>query len=242
QGGSRGSFEISFGAAKEGEFVCQVFQSVILAQEVYFLGHVVNRNGIRMDPSKIEAIVKPLTSLTQKNQKYEWGVEQEEAFHTLKDNLCNAPILPLSDGAKDFVVYCDAPNQGLGYLELGAVAFALKIWRHYIYGMKCVIYIDHKILQHIFDQKELNMRQRRWIELFSDYDCEIRYHPSKENVVANAVSRKERVKPKRVRAMSMTTQSSLQEKLLAAQNEAIKEENAPAEMLCGLDQQMEKNG
>ncbi|GJT59524.1 RNA-directed DNA polymerase, eukaryota, reverse transcriptase zinc-binding domain protein, partial [Tanacetum coccineum] len=86
------------------------------------------------------------------------------------------------------------------------------------------------------------MCQRRWIELFSDYDCEIRYHPGKANVVANALSRKERVKPKRVRAMSMTIQSSLKEKLLAAQNEAIKEENAPAEMLRGLDQQMEKKG
>ncbi|GJV29059.1 putative reverse transcriptase domain-containing protein [Tanacetum coccineum] len=81
-------------------------------------------------------------------------------------------------------------------LELGAVVFALKIWRHHLYGMKSVIYTDHKSLQHIFDQKELNMRQRRWIELFSDYDCEIRYHPGKANVVAAALSRKERVKPK----------------------------------------------
>ncbi|GJV13253.1 putative reverse transcriptase domain-containing protein [Tanacetum coccineum] len=263
-------------------------------QEVYFLGHVVNSNGIHVDPSKIEAVknwkasktpseirsflglagyyrrfivnfsksVKPLTSLTQKNKKYEWGVEQEEAFRTLKDNLCNAPILSLSDGARDFVVYCDVSNQGLGCvlmqrgkviayasrqlkiheknytthdLELGAVVFALKIWRHYLYGTKSVIYTDHKSLHHIFDQKELNMRQRRWIELFSDYDCEIRYHPGKANVVADALSRKERVKPKRVRAMSMTIQSSLKEKLLAAQNEAIKEENALEEMLRGLD-------
>ncbi|GKD87950.1 putative reverse transcriptase domain-containing protein [Tanacetum coccineum] len=84
------------------------------------------------------------------------------------------------------------------------------------------------------------MRQRRWIELFSDYDCEIRYHPGKANVVADALSRKERVKPRRVRAMSMTIQSSIKDKLLAAQNEATREENALSEMLCGLDQQMEK--
>ncbi|GJU95999.1 putative reverse transcriptase domain-containing protein, partial [Tanacetum coccineum] len=146
-------------------------------------------------------------------------LDQEEAFQTLKDNLCNAPILSLLDGAEDFVVYCDASNQGLGCvlmkrgkviayalrqlkihkknyttrdLELGVVVFALKIWRHYMYGTKSVIYTDHKILQHIFDQKELNMRQRKWIEFFSDYDCEI-----------NALSRKERVKPKQVRALTM---------------------------------------
>ncbi|GJS84366.1 putative reverse transcriptase domain-containing protein [Tanacetum coccineum] len=107
-------------------------------------------------------------------------------------------------------------------LKLGAVVFALKIWRHYLYGTKSVIYTNHKSLQHIFDQKELNMRQRRWIELFSDYDCEIRYHLGKANVVANTLSKKERVKAKR--------------------NEAIKEENALAEILRSLDQQMEKKG
>ncbi|GKF80030.1 putative reverse transcriptase domain-containing protein, partial [Tanacetum coccineum] len=80
-------------------------------------------------------------------------------------------------------------------LELGAVVFALKIWRYYFYRTKSVIYTDHKSFQHIFSQKELNMRQRRWIELFSDYDCEIRYLLGKANVVADALSRKERVKP-----------------------------------------------
>ncbi|GJV37842.1 reverse transcriptase domain-containing protein [Tanacetum coccineum] len=224
-------------------------------QEVQFLGHVVNQNGIHVDPSKIEAvknwktpttpseirsflglagyyrrfitnffkIAKPLTSLTQNNQKYVWGVEQEEAFQTLKNNLCDAPILTLPDRVEDFVVYCDALNQGSGCvlmqrgkviayasrqlkiheknytthdLELGAVVFALKTWRHYLYGTKSVIYTDRKSLQHIFDQKELNMRQRRWIELFSDYECEMRYHPSKVNVVADALSRKERLKPR----------------------------------------------
>nr|GEX82154.1 putative reverse transcriptase domain-containing protein [Tanacetum cinerariifolium] len=102
--------------------------------------------------------------------------------------------------------------------------------------------MDHKSLQHIFDQKKLNTRQRRWIELFSYYDCEIRYHPGKTNVVANALNIKERVKPKRVRAMSMTIQSSMKEKLLATQNEATKEHNAPTEILRGLDKQMEKKG
>ncbi|GJY20209.1 putative reverse transcriptase domain-containing protein [Tanacetum coccineum] len=212
-------------------------------------------------------IAKPLTSLTQKNQKYKWGGKEEEAFQTFKNNLCDAPILSLPDGIEDFVVYCDASNQGLGCvlmqrgnviayasrqlkiheknytihdLELGAVVFALKTWRHYLYGTKSVIYMDHKSLQHIFDQKELNMHQRRWIELFSNYECEIRYHPSKANVVANALSRKERVKPRRVRAMAMTIQSGVKEMILAAQGEAFKQENVLAERLHGLDQQMER--
>nr|GFC19796.1 putative reverse transcriptase domain-containing protein [Tanacetum cinerariifolium] len=77
-------------------------------------------------------------------------------------------------------------------LELGAVVFALKFWRHYLYGTKCTVFTDHKSLQHILDQKELNMRQRRWLELLSDYDCEIHYHPGKSNVVVDALSRKER--------------------------------------------------
>ncbi|GJY40222.1 putative reverse transcriptase domain-containing protein [Tanacetum coccineum] len=120
------------------------------------------------------------------------------------------------------------------------VVFALKTWRHYLYGTKSVIYTDHKSLQHIFDQKELNMRQRRWIELFSDYECEIRYHPGKANVVADALSRKERLKPRRVRAMAMTVQPGLKERIQVAQIEALRQENILMENLHGLDQQMEK--
>ncbi|GJZ24893.1 putative reverse transcriptase domain-containing protein [Tanacetum coccineum] len=118
-------------------------------------------------------------------------------------------------------------------LELGAVVFALKIWRHYLYGTKSVIYTDHKSLQYIFDQKELNMRQRRWIELLSDYECEIKYHPGKANVVADALSRKERLKPRRVRAMSITIHSGLKTKILEAQGEASKDLKAPTEWLRG---------
>ncbi|GKC05836.1 putative reverse transcriptase domain-containing protein [Tanacetum coccineum] len=164
-------------------------------------------------------IAKSLTILARKCKTFNWGEEQELAFQTLKDKLCNGPVLALPDGPKDFVVYCDTSWIGLGCvlmqkgkviayasrqlkihennytthdLELGAVVFALKIWRHYLYGTKSVIYMDHKSLQRIFSLKELNMRQRRWIELFSDYDCEIRYHLGKENMVADALSRKER--------------------------------------------------
>ncbi|GJY03401.1 putative nucleotidyltransferase, ribonuclease H [Tanacetum coccineum] len=251
-------------------------------REVQFLRHVINGNGIHVDPSKIEAvknwkaprtptevrsflglagyyrrfienfskIAKSLTILTQKSKTFNWGEEQEYAFQTLKDKLCNAPVLALPDGSEDFVVYCDASGIGLGCvlmqrgkviayasrqlkihennytthdLELGAVVFALKIWRHYLYGTKSVIYTDHKGLQHIFSKKELNMRHRRGIELFSDYDCEIRYHPGKANVVADALSRKERVKPKRVRAMNMILQSSIKDRIPTAQKEAVDE-------------------
>nr|GEY43808.1 putative reverse transcriptase domain-containing protein [Tanacetum cinerariifolium] len=100
---------------------------------------------------------------------------------------------------------------------------------------KSVIYTDHKSLQHIFDQKELNICQRRWIELFSDYDCEIRYHPGKANVVADALSRKERAKPRRVRAMSMTIHSIIKAKTLEAQTKASKNTITLTEMLKGLD-------
>ncbi|GKD58949.1 putative reverse transcriptase domain-containing protein, partial [Tanacetum coccineum] len=124
-------------------------------------------------------------------------------------------------------------------LELGAVVFALKIWRHCLYGTKSVIYMDHKSLQHIFSQKELNMRQRRWIELFSDYDCEIRYHPGKANVVADVLSRKEKVNPKRVRAMNMTLQSSIKDRILTAQKEAVDES---AGLQKGLDEMIEQRG
>ncbi|GJZ81360.1 putative reverse transcriptase domain-containing protein [Tanacetum coccineum] len=149
------------------------------------------------------------------------GRRPRVSFPTTKEKV---PILALPEGNDDFVVYCDASHQGLeavlmqrekviayasqqlkpneeNYnthdLELGVVVFALKIWRHYLYGTKCTVFTDHKSLQHILDQKELNMRQRRWLELLADYDCEIRYHPGKANVVADALSQKERIKPLR---------------------------------------------
>nr|GEZ30685.1 putative reverse transcriptase domain-containing protein [Tanacetum cinerariifolium] len=181
-------------------------------------------------------IAKPLTSLTQKNKKYEWGVEQEDAFQTLKDNLCCVLMQRgkvIAYASRQLKIH--EKNYTTHDLELGAVVFALKTWRHYLYGTKSVIYTDHKSLQHIFDQKELNMRQRRWIELFSDYECKIRYHLGKANVVADALSRKERVKPRRARAMAMTIQSEIRGMIIAAQGEAFKQENILAERLHGLD-------
>ncbi|GJV03494.1 putative reverse transcriptase domain-containing protein [Tanacetum coccineum] len=171
-----------------------------------------------------------------KCKTFDWGEELELAFQTLKDKLCNEPILALLDGPEDFVLKIYEKNYTTHDWELGAVVFALKIWRHYLYGTKSVIYMDHKSLQHIFSQKELNMRHRRWIELFSDYDCEIRYHPGKTNVVADALSRMERVNPERVRAMNMTLQSSIKDRILAAQKEDVDES---AGLQKGLDEMIE---
>ncbi|GKA81896.1 putative reverse transcriptase domain-containing protein [Tanacetum coccineum] len=138
-----------------------------------------------------------MTKLTQKKGTFECGDKQEATFQTLKHKLCSAPILALPQGAENFIIYCDASHKGLGAvliqnekvityasrqlkiheknytthdLELGVVVFALNIWRHYLYGTKCMVFTDHKSLQHILDQKEFNMRQRRWLEFLSDYN------------------------------------------------------------------------
>ncbi|GJV79135.1 putative reverse transcriptase domain-containing protein [Tanacetum coccineum] len=164
-------------------------------------------------------IAKTMTKLTQKGIKFDWGDKQEAAFQLLKQKLCSAPILALPEGKRMISsVYCGCLKEGFGRL-----VFALKIWRHYLYGTKCTVFTDHKSLQHILDQKELNMRQRRWLELLSDYDCEIRYHPGKANVVVDALSRKER-EPLRVRALVMTIGLDLPKQILKAQTEARKPE------------------
>nr|GEX08654.1 hypothetical protein [Tanacetum cinerariifolium] len=154
--------------------------------------------------------------------KFNWGDNEEVAFQLIKQKLCSVLNLALQEGSEDFVVYCDASHKGLSVvlmqrkkviayascklkiheknytirdLEHGSVVFAIRIWRHYLYETKGTMIIDHKILQHILDQKKMNMRQRRWLELLNDYDHEIRYHQGKANVVADSLSRKERIKP-----------------------------------------------
>ncbi|GJS99799.1 putative reverse transcriptase domain-containing protein [Tanacetum coccineum] len=177
-------------------------------------------------------IAKPMTKLTQKKVAFEWGDKQEAAFQTLKDKLCSAPILALTQGVENFIIH--EKNYTTHDLELGAVVFALKIWRHYLYETKCTVFTDHKSLQHILDQKELNMRQHHWLEFLIDYHCEIRYHPGKANIVADALSRKERIKPLRVRALVMNIGLDLPRQILEAQIEAMKPKNIEAEDVGGM--------
>ncbi|KAL4020587.1 hypothetical protein IC575_019368 [Cucumis melo] len=162
-------------------------------------------------------IASPLTQLTRKGTPFVWSPACENSFQELKQKLVTALVLTVPDGSGSFVIYSDASKKGLGCvlmqqskvvayascqlknheqnypthdLELAAVVFAQKIWRHYLYGEKIQIFTDYKSLKYFFTQKELNMRQRRWLELVKDYDCEILYHPGKANVVADALSRK----------------------------------------------------
>ena len=162
-------------------------------------------------------IATPLIKLTRKEEKFIWSEACQNSFGELKQRLTTAPVLTLPSRSEGFTVYCDASRQGLGCVlmqrdrviayasrqlkkhevnypthdvELAVVVFALRIWRHYLYGVPCRIFTDHKSLQYLFSQKDLNMRQRRWIELIKDYDCTIEYHLGKANVVADALSRK----------------------------------------------------
>ena len=162
-------------------------------------------------------IALPLTQLTRKNQQFVWSADCEESFQELKLRLTSAPVLTIPESGVGFQVYCDASFGGLGCvlmqngqvvayasrqlkvheknypthdLELAAVVFALKIWRHHLYGERTEIFTDHQSLKYLFTQKDLNLRQRRWLELVNDYDCTISYHPGKANVVADALSRK----------------------------------------------------
>ncbi|GKA08058.1 putative reverse transcriptase domain-containing protein, partial [Tanacetum coccineum] len=208
--------------------------------EVQFIGHVIDSQGIHVDLAKIKSIKdwaspKTPTEIRQFLVAFEWGDKQEAAFQTLKDKFCSAPILALPQGAANFIVYCDASYKGLGAvlmqnekvityasrqlkiheknytthdLELGVVVFALKLYRHYLYGTKCT--------------------------LLSDYDCEIRYHPRKANVVADALSRKEQIKPLRVRALVMTIGLNLPKQILEAQIEAQKPKNIKNEDVGGM--------
>lgn len=217
-------------------------------EEVKFLGHVVSKVGISVDPDKIKAVEEwpapknvsevrsflglagyyrrfvknfskialPITSLIRKNSRFQWNEKCEAAFLELKRRLTSAPILTLPSGTEGFEIYSDTSQEGLGCvlmqhgkviayasrqlrpheknypvhdLELAAVVFALKLWRHYLYGVSCKVFTDHKSLKYIFTQKDMNMRQRKWLELLKDYNIDIQYHPGKANKVADALSR-----------------------------------------------------
>jgi hypothetical protein len=216
---------------------------------VEFLGHVITKEGIAVNPDKVQTVLEwqapknvkeirsflgmagyyrrfiegfskiagPMTKLLRKNVPFVWNEKSEKSFQELKERLTTTPVLAVPEPGKDYTVYCDASKNGLGYvlmqdrkviaygsrqlrphelnypthdLELAAVVEALKNWRHFLYGSKCELYIDHKSLKYFFTQKDLNMRQRRWLELIKDYDLTINYTPGKANVVADALSRK----------------------------------------------------
>ncbi|KAJ6811857.1 uncharacterized protein M6B38_151055 [Iris pallida] len=162
-------------------------------------------------------IAEPLIRLTRKEKKFNWTEQCQRAFDELKERLISAPVLALPSGLGGYEIYSDASGKGLGCvlmqhgrviaytsrqlkihernypthdLELAAVVFTLKLWRHYLCGEKIKIYTDHKSLKYVFTQKKINMRQRRWLELLKDFDMELEYHPGKANKVADALSRR----------------------------------------------------
>ncbi|GJQ89245.1 putative reverse transcriptase domain-containing protein [Tanacetum coccineum] len=227
---------------KKEELYAKFYKCEFWIPKVQFLGHVIDSQGIHVDPAKIESIkdwaspkspteirqflglagyyqrfiegfskiAKPMTKLTQKKVMFVWGLG---AVLMQREKVISYASRQLKIHENNYTTHD---------LELGAVVFALKIWRHYLYGTKCTVFTDHKSLQHILDQKELNMIQRRWLELLSDYDYEIHYHPGKANVVVDALSRKEREPSLRVRSLVMTIGLNLHKQILDAQTEARK--------------------
>ncbi|GKB23925.1 putative reverse transcriptase domain-containing protein [Tanacetum coccineum] len=196
---------------------------------VQFLGHVIDRSGVHVDPAKIEAIkswAAPTTPTEVRKIRSTSGEKKKKLFKRYGVVLMLREKV-IAYASKQLKVHEE--NYTTHDLELGAIIFALRLWRHYLYGTKYVVFTDQKSLRYILNQKELNLRQRRWIELLSDYDCEIRYHPGKANVVADALSRKGRDKPLRVRALMMTVHNDLPKQIHEAQGEAMKRKNVKAE-------------
>ncbi|GJU31541.1 putative reverse transcriptase domain-containing protein [Tanacetum coccineum] len=220
--------------------------------KVQFLGHVIDSRGIHVDPAKIESIkdwaspktpteirqflglagyyrrfiegfskiAKSMTKLTQKGIKFDWGEKEENAFQLIKQKLCSAPILALPEGSEDFVVYCDASHKGLG---------AVLMQRE-----KVIAYASRQLKIHEKNYTTHDLELGLVLELLSDYDCDIRYHPRKANVVADALSRKRRIEPLQVRALVMTISLDLPKQILEAQIEALKPENLENEDVGGM--------
>ncbi|GKA54375.1 putative reverse transcriptase domain-containing protein, partial [Tanacetum coccineum] len=186
--------------------------------------HAKFSNGVYVDPAKIEAIKNWAAPTTPTD-----GKEEEEAFQTLKQKFYSTPILALPEGMKDFIVYCDASLKGYGSVLMQrekVIAYASRQLKVHEEN-----YATHDLE---LGAKELNLRQRKWIELLSDYECEIRYHPGKANVVADALSQKERNKPLRVQALMMTVHNDLPKQIREAQKEAMKRKNVRVENLGRL--------
>nr|GEY63960.1 putative reverse transcriptase domain-containing protein [Tanacetum cinerariifolium] len=256
-----GSFDVVIGM----DWLSKHHDRIICDEKVVHIpidGETLIIRGLHVDPTKIEAvknwassttpteirqllglvgyyqrfikdfskIAKSLTELTQKIKKYIWGEDQESAFQLLKQKLCEALILELPEGNDDFVVYCDASHQGLGAVLMQSE--------------KVIAYASRQLKSHEenYTTHDLELGAVVLILKFRDiiyYDCEIRYHLGKANVVADALSRKERIKPLRVRSLVMTNHPKLPSQILEAQTEALKEENIKAENLRGMDKAFE---
>ena len=234
---------------RENQLYAKLEKCEFWLQDIQFLGHMVSKEGIFVDPTKVEAVMKweqpktvfevrsflglagyyrrfienfariasPMTRLTRKGVSFDWNDECEESFQELKRRLTTAPVLITPVSREKYTFYCDASRNGLGCvlmqkgrvvayasrqlkkheqnypthdLELAAMVFSLKLWQHYLYGETFEVFSDHKSLKYIFSQKDLNARQRRWMETLEDFDFTLQYHPGKANVVADALSRK----------------------------------------------------
>ncbi|GKB14414.1 putative reverse transcriptase domain-containing protein [Tanacetum coccineum] len=169
--------------------------------------------GVHVDPTKIKAI-KSWAAPTTPKECIDLSVARRNGRFRYYGAVLIQREKVIAYASRQLKVHEE--NYTTHDLELGAVVFALKLWRYYLYGTKCVVFTDRKSLQYILNPKELNLRQRRWIELLSDYDREIRYHMRKANVVADALSPKERIKPLRVRALMMTVYNNLSKQILKA--------------------------
>ncbi|KAA3466757.1 DNA/RNA polymerases superfamily protein [Gossypium australe] len=234
---------------RDKQLYAKFSKSEFWLKKVRFLGHIVSGDEIRVDPSKISAIVEwklprsvtevrsflgladyyrhfvkrfsmistPMTKLMQKDVKFDWTEKCQQSFEKLKALLTEAPVLVQPEPGREFVVFSDASMNGLGCvlmqegkviayasrqlkpyeknypthdLELAVIVFALNIWRHHLYDERCRIFTDHKSLKYLMTQKELNLKQRMWLELIKDYDLVVDYHLGKANVVADALSKK----------------------------------------------------
>ncbi|GKA78346.1 putative reverse transcriptase domain-containing protein [Tanacetum coccineum] len=237
-----GHLKLTMRLLKKKELYAKFSKCKFWLSKVQFLGHMIDSEGIHVDPAKIESIkdwASPKTP-TEIRQFLGLAEKAEAAFHLSKKKLCSALILALPEGSENFMVYCDALHKGLGAVLMQKERFIAYASRRLKVHEKNYTTHDLELdAVHILDQKELNMRQRRLLELLSDYDCEIRYHPRKAKVVVDALSQKERSKPLRVWALVMTISLNLPKQISSAQSKARKEENFINEDLHGMISKLE---
>ncbi|KAI3754880.1 hypothetical protein L1987_54672 [Smallanthus sonchifolius] len=243
-------------ARKKEKLYAKFSKCAFWLREVQFLCHVINPNGIMVDPAKIVTVREwnipkmptEIRSFLGLAGYYRRFIQDFSKIASLLTKLTRKEGLGCVLMQRGRVIaYASRKlkiheaNYPTHDLELAAVVFALKIWRHYLYGVKFTIYSNHKSLKYFFEQKELNMRQRRWLELLKDYDCEIIYHPGKTNVVADALSRKDVPIPIRVKACQLVVTSDVMREIEKAQDEALKEENIKKERMVGQQDKLEYN-